>query len=114
MVMPSSPAKKSQEVTPKKEAPSAAPTNPSSQDHQDMRALIQENIALSQQLLEQNKKIKFRLTMMTISTYLKFALILIPLIIAWIYLPPFLEDAFSQYQQLLGGNAQINVQDLLQ
>lgn len=68
-----------------------------------LKALVEKNIKWSQVLYEQNKKIKRRLTLMAVGSYLRLALILVPLLIAFIYLPPLFSQFWSQYSNLLGG-----------
>ena len=67
-----------------------------------LKELIEKNIKWSQVIYEQNRKIKRRLTMMAILSYLKLALILAPIIIGIIYLPPLLEQLLEQYSSILG------------
>ena len=67
-----------------------------------LKELIEKNIKWSQVIYEQNKKIKRRLTLMVVGSYLRLALILIPLILAFLFLPPLLKDVMGQYSSLLG------------
>jgi len=67
----------------------------------NLQSLIEKNIKWSQANYELSKKINHKLMWLLISGYLKWALILIPLILGLIYLPPLLKDLFSQYQGLL-------------
>lgn len=71
-------------------------------DQADLRALLEKNIALSESIALQNKKIQRRLTIMVVGSYLKLAFILIPLILAFLFLPPVIESAWDQYAALLG------------
>ncbi|MBU2542201.1 hypothetical protein KJ785_01410 [Patescibacteria group bacterium] len=72
-------------------------------DNVSLKELVEKNIKWSQVIYEQNKKIKHRLTMMVIGSYLRLALIIIPIILGIIYLPSLLEDLWGQYGQILGG-----------
>ncbi|HBU07560.1 MAG TPA: hypothetical protein DEB09_05795 [Candidatus Magasanikbacteria bacterium] len=67
-----------------------------------LKELIEKNIKWSQVIYEQNKKIKHRLTMMLVASYLKILFILVPLILAFIFLSPMLKGALDQYSNLLG------------
>lgn len=68
----------------------------------DLKELIEKNIKWSQVIYKQNKAIKNRLTLMMIGGYIKLLIVLIPIIIALIYLPPLFKDLFDQYKSLLG------------
>jgi len=72
-------------------------------DSASLKELVEKNLKWSQIIYEQNKKIKRRLTIMAIGSYLRLALILIPIIFAIFYLPPLLKNMISQYQSILGG-----------
>lgn len=67
----------------------------------DLKKLIEKNIKWSQIIYEQNKKIKNRLTLMIVGSYLKIFLILAPIIIALFYLPPFINQIMKTYGGLL-------------
>ena len=56
-----------------------------------MEALVKKSIALSEEILKQNKKIRRKLFWMSFNGYLKWAFILIPIILGIIYIPPFIE-----------------------
>lgn len=71
----------------------------------DLKALIEKNIKWSQIIYEQNKKIKNRLTWMLIGDYLKIFLILAPIIIALLYLPPFVSQLMKTYGSILPGQS---------
>lgn len=73
----------------------------------DVKVLLQQSIELSQKIHEQNVVIKRRLGMMLIMGYVKITLILIPLLLAIFFLPPLLQEAFSQYETLLSGNSSL-------
>ena len=68
----------------------------------DLEALIKKNIQWSQVIYNQNKKIKNRLTLMTIGNYARLAILIIPLIIGIIYLPPLMQELWQAYGQILG------------
>lgn len=62
------------------------------QDKDSMKELIEKNIKWSQVIYAQNKRINKRLTMMVLGSYLRFFLIITPLILGLIYLPPLIRD----------------------
>lgn len=84
-----------------------------------LKDLVEKNIRWSQVIYEQNKGIKRRLTLMLVGSYLKLLIILVPLILAAIYLPPLIKDLFGQYGDLMGGlqnmtkNGQLDVGSIL-
>ncbi len=85
---------------------------------EDIKNLIEKNTKLVQSVFEQNQKIKHRITMMVIGSYLRLLLIVVPIIFAVIYLPPLLRPMFEQYSALLGGMGGTNsganqIQDIL-
>ncbi|MEK7643692.1 MAG: hypothetical protein AAB390_00090 [Patescibacteria group bacterium] len=102
--------KKTDKSVPKKET-----DHPSDGQGGDLKSLIEKNIKWSQIIYEQNKKIKNRLTWMLIGDYLKIFLILAPLIIALLYLPPFISQLMKTYDAILPGQtgAPIGIMDEL-
>lgn len=68
-----------------------------------LKDLVEKNIKWSQVIYEQNRGIKRRLTWMVAGSYLRLLMIVVPLILAFIYLPSLLKDLFAQYSSLLGG-----------
>lgn len=71
--------------------------------HGELKELIEKNIKWSQVIYNQNKKIKRRLTMMVIGSYIRLALILTPIILGIIFLPPLVDQYMSQFGNILGG-----------
>lgn len=51
-------------------------------------------------IMKQNKKIQRRLTLIVVAGYVKFLLILLPLIAAIFFLPPLLKQVTGQYSSL--------------
>ncbi len=60
----------------------------------------------------QNKKILRHFFWMSVGSYLKILLIAVPLILALIYLPPLLDQVYTQYQDLIGTSAKVKNFDL--
>lgn len=69
---------------------------------ESVQSLLEKNLKWSQLIYEQNQKIKRRLTLMAVGSYLRLALILAPLILAIIYLPPLIEKLSATYGGFLG------------
>ena len=84
------------------------------QKPEDLRSMIEKNIKWSQVIYNQNKKIKNKLTMMAVLAWLKFFLILAPLIAGIIFLPPLFDQLFEQYGQLLGGGGVAEVGSIIE
>ncbi|HYE59786.1 MAG TPA: hypothetical protein VEA18_01215 [Candidatus Kapabacteria bacterium] len=83
---------------------------------QTLQELVEKNIKWSQVVYEQNRKILRRMTLMTIASYVRLFLILIPLLIALIYLPPLISGYVEQMNALLGSGengGRMNLQDIL-
>lgn len=79
---------------------------------ENLRSLVERSIKLSEEVYEQNKKINKRLRNIVWGSYLRLALIIIPIIVGIIYLPPFFSQIFGQYQDLLGINTGLSTEQL--
>lgn len=88
-----------QKETPKKKKPRAVA---SSSEHKKLVELMEKNLKWSQLIYEQNEKMLKSQRRMAFVAYLKLLIIVVPLVLAVIYLPPLVEDLFAQYQHLLG------------
>ena len=90
--------------TPKSPEEPAKSTSTSS--HEELIDLMKKNIAWSEAVYNQNKKIQKHLRWMSIMGYVRVAIFLIPIILGIIYLPPLLGGVWDQYQSIigLGGN----------
>ena len=64
--------------------------------------LMRENIKWSREIYSQNKKIKRRLTVMAVGSYVKLVLIIAPIILAILYLPPLLEKTLGSFNEIFG------------
>ncbi|PIR03169.1 MAG: hypothetical protein COV60_01760 [Candidatus Magasanikbacteria bacterium CG11_big_fil_rev_8_21_14_0_20_43_7] len=87
------------DISPKKEKDILSPVF---HDPAELAELMKKNIQWSEAIFQQNKKIARTLKWSMIGSYLRLALILIPLIIGIIYLPPLLSAVWSQYQSVIG------------
>jgi len=67
-----------------------------------LKDLLEKNLKWSQIIYEQNRRIHSKLTWSAIADWLRVFLILIPLVLALIYLPPLIGNIWSQYEDLLG------------
>src|SRR3989338_3837517 len=75
-------------------------------DKKSPEELMRSAIKWSELIFEQNKKIKRRLGWIIFGGYVRLALILVPLILALIYLPPLVQDLLNQYESIFSGAGQ--------
>jgi len=71
-------------------------------ENNDLKQMLQANIALSQEILGVAIYIKKYIVWQKIFTYLKLLIILVPIILAVIYLPPFFRDIYQTFLESLG------------
>lgn len=67
----------------------------------DIQDFLKQNLELSQKIEKQNKKIIRMFHLVMIGAAVKVLLILIPVILALIYLPPILRQVIDQYNTVL-------------
>src|SRR3989344_1972442 len=79
-----------------KKSPSTDKPEPS------LKELIEKNLKWSQIIYEQNRKINNKLLWSAVANWLRLLVIVVPIILAFIFLPPLLKKAWSQYGDLLG------------
>lgn len=68
----------------------------------ELNDLVRENLKVSQEILSLTKYIKKYIVWQKIFSWIKLFLIVIPIILAFIYLPPFLKDFSASIQGLVG------------
>lgn len=81
-----------------------------------MRDLLEKNLKWSQIIYEQNRKINSKLLWITVAGWVRVTIILIPLIAAAIFLPPYLREIKENYGQwisTLQGGKQASVNELI-
>lgn len=64
--------------------------------------LMQESLKTNQEVLKLSRYIKKYIVWQKIFFWFKFVLVLVPIILAIVYLPPFLRGAFGSFQSLSG------------
>ena len=67
-----------------------------------IEALLKENIKLTKALQKQTKRISRRITLLSLGGYLRWLVVLVPLIIGVIYLPSYLTDKAAEIFHLDG------------
>lgn len=70
---------------------------------ESLEDLVRKNLKWSQIIYEQNRKINNKLLWSAVASWIHVLIIVIPLILALLYLPPLLKNVWSQYSNLLGG-----------
>ncbi len=77
-----------------------AKTDGLGKDEADLRQLVQENLNLSHEIYRLVKKIRKQLLWQKIFGFLKFLIIVVPLVVGSIYLYPMLQEMIGTYQQI--------------
>lgn len=73
-----------------------------------------------QKLYERSEEVHRHIMLQRVWGFLKFLIIVVPLILAAVYLPPLIQNAFAPYQELLqgsssnGSGASIDIESLLE
>lgn len=98
-MMLSMPAKKKQEKKPPSQFVGRDTALSPSLDSSTVEK-IDRLIALSEEVLADNRKIKRRLTLMAVGSYLRLLIILVPIVLGVIYLPTLLENTFGEYSAI--------------
>ena len=68
---------------------------------EELKKLLAQNLAKSEEVYEISKRVKRYLLIAQILSILKLIIIVVPIILAIIYLPPFFREALGEYQNLL-------------
>lgn len=63
--------------------------------------LLEKNLEMTQEIFKMTKSIKSYLLWQRVYGFIKFVIIIVPLVLGVIYLPPILKNLFGQYQGLL-------------
>lgn len=80
-----------------------------------LKKLIEENLELTKEIHKMTKKVNRYMLWAQIFGFLKLLIIVIPIILAIMYLPPLLQGIFEQYKSILGiSNGGDLIQGLLQ
>lgn len=77
-------------------------------DNEELKQMLETNIALSQEILGLAIYIKKYIVWQKIFSYLKLLVIIVPLALAFIYLPPFIRDSYQTLLQSLNGLQGLN------
>lgn len=102
------PEQKNAEPEPIASTPAPAAVNPSSSR---LEELLAENLALTKEIYALTEKTRRYIYFAQVATVVKIILIVGPLIVAALFLPPYLKQIFSSYKELLGnGTGQTTVQ----
>ena len=69
-----------------------------------LKDLIEKNLKWSQIIYEQNRKMNNKLLWSAIADWLRLVIILVPIVLALLFLPPILSSLWTQYQNMIGGS----------
>ncbi|MFH1193726.1 MAG: hypothetical protein V1661_01895 [bacterium] len=78
----------------------------------DIRGLLEENIKISKQILASTEKTRKQMRWTQIWSFIRLIIIIIPLVLAILYIPPFLSKLSGTFGKLYGGE-QFNILELL-
>ncbi len=67
-----------------------------------LRDLLEKNLKWSQIIYEQNRRINRKMFWYAFAGWLRLLIIVVPLALAVVFLPPFIRQAWEQYQGLVG------------
>ncbi|MBI2459789.1 MAG: hypothetical protein HYV53_04585 [Parcubacteria group bacterium] len=69
---------------------------------EEIKKILEENLALTKEIYAMTKKIKGYITFQKVMSLVYVTLIVVPIILSIIYLPPLLKGLFDQYKDILG------------
>ncbi|HSR89499.1 MAG TPA: hypothetical protein VLK22_03880 [Candidatus Udaeobacter sp.] len=67
----------------------------------DLKELMEKNLKWSQIIYEQNRKINNKLLWSAIADWLRLLVLVVPIVLAFLFLPPWLKGFWSRYGDLL-------------
>ncbi len=77
------------------------PNRPQGRDG-EIKKLLEENLALNEEIYKMVKKINRFVIWQRIFGFLKILIIIVPIVLGILYLPPILKELLGQYQSILG------------
>jgi hypothetical protein len=81
---------------------------------EDIKKLLEQNLELNQKIYKICRKLNNYMIWSQIYGFLKIIIIVVPLILAYFYLAPYLTSALKQYTELMGVTSQTgNLKDML-
>jgi hypothetical protein len=78
----------------------------------DLRALLEENLKISKEVLAISKSVKKHTAWLRIGAILRLLVIVVPTVLAFIYLPPYIEKFTAIFNSLYSGD-QFNILERL-
>jgi hypothetical protein len=81
---------------------------------ENIESLVQENLKLTKELNEKVKKINRYIFWQKVWGFIEFVLIMIPFILAIIYLPPYIKKAYNLYEQIISALPKSSTTNTLQ
>ncbi len=74
----------------------------------DVKELLEENIRLSKAILASTEKTRKSIRLMKVMSLMRVVILVVPLVLAILYIPPFLNKLSNTFGQLYGGE-QFNI-----
>lgn len=97
--------KKNPDVLPElKDKKPEAPPEKKDVSPEAMRELLEKNLKWSQIIYEQNRRLNGKLAWSAASDWVRLLILLIPLVLAVIYLPPLIQKLSGDYNQIVKGS----------
>ncbi len=86
--------------------------NPAESQNPDVKALLEENLRLARAIYTSTEKTRRYIFWGQVFGFVRVLLIIIPLVLAYWYLQPYLQQLTGTYQQIMKDPNKFNVQDL--
>lgn len=85
------------------------PNNDNAEGKSRVEELLEKNIEYNKKILQSVEKTRKYINYLKIVNMIKLIVIIVPLILALIYVPPFLQDMIEIYKDLFGGASTLNI-----
>jgi len=85
------------------------------ENNDELKSLLEENLKMTKEIYEVAKKVKHFMFWQRVYGLLRILIIVVPIILAIIYLPPILSGVFKQYSELMDLNGvknQLNIDQI--
>ena len=81
---------------------------------EEIKKLLQENLEMNKKIYKICRKLNNYMVWSQVYSFLKILIIVVPLILGYYYLMPLIKNAFTPYNELLGGSSQDSLNQMLQ
>ena len=91
--------------------------SPSEDSHDKILEMMEESLKLNKKIYKIVKKLKSQMFWQSVFGFIRVLIIVVPLVLGFYYLSPYMKQAYQQYQQILGmteqaGNINLNLDAL--